>query len=225
MASYVVMEPPAGGSDDAVLVRDGFHVFAFILPVIWLLFNRLWLETLAVLAAGMVIGGVGSWLGAGLAASVASFLLAVFIGLEGASLKVAALRRRGWREWGVVEADDAEDAETRYLAEVEETLAKREYEEEPAFPSGRPALPVRPRPSGPVLGMLHGTRDRLALGPGVAHGAEIAGKRALVARRQRKPGPERAAETMANLDAGRRRRAVALRRGGGASGNRTAEAE
>lgn len=156
MASYVVMEPPHGDSGDAVLVRDGFHIFGFIVPVVWLAFNRLWLETLAVVAAGMVIGGVGSWLGIGPAATVASVLLAAFIGLEGAALRVAALRRRGWREWGVVEADNAEDAETRYLAEIEETLAAEDTAPAPVFMAGRPAAPysARPRPSGPVLGML-----------------------------------------------------------------------
>lgn len=158
MASYVVMEPPGrGGEEHAVLVRDGFHFLAFLLPLVWLLFNRLWVEALTVFAAGALIGGLGSWFGAAAAASVVSVLLALFIGFEGASLKVAALRRRGWREWGVVEADNAGDAEIRYAAGLETQLADgfvpAEDTAQPQLPLGRPAgHPARP--TGPVLGMF-----------------------------------------------------------------------
>lgn len=151
MASYVVMEPPSRRPDEAVLVRDGFHIFALVLPVVWLLYHRLWLDALAVLVAGAVIGGLGSWFGLGAVAPVASLMLAIFVGLEGASMKVAALRRRGWREWGVVEADNASDAEIRYLA----------AQDDAAYPGELPAAPVQAeavrygrRPEGPALGML-----------------------------------------------------------------------
>ncbi|MEO3387132.1 DUF2628 domain-containing protein [Mesorhizobium sp. CAU 1741] len=153
MASYVVMEPPARGSDEAVLVRDGFHFLAFLLPVVWLLFNRLWIETLAVVVAGMVLAAIGSFAGFGNVATIASLMLAVLVGLEASTLKIAALRRRGWREWGVVEANDGRDAEIRYLAGVDE----EEPDERPEVPP-QPATqtPTRhdARGSGPVLGML-----------------------------------------------------------------------
>ena len=149
MASYVVMEPPARGAEEAVLVRDGFHVLAFLVPAFWLLFNRLWLEAIVVVAIGLLLGALGSYAGMGPAVFVASLTLAILIGLEGTSLKVAALRRRGWREWGVVEAADANDAETRYLAELPD---------EPDMPVGQGMASSRsispPRMTGPALGML-----------------------------------------------------------------------
>ena len=46
-----------------------------------------------------------------------SLLVSLFAGLEGAALRIAALRRRGWREIGIVEADSEDDAETRYFLE------------------------------------------------------------------------------------------------------------
>lgn len=158
MASYVVLEPPGrGGEERAVLVRDGFHFLAFLLPLVWLLFNRLWIEALAVFAAGALIGALGTWFGAAAAASVVSVLLALFVGLEAASLKIAALRRRGWREWGVVEADNARDAEIRYAASLETQLADEfvpaEDIAQPQLPASRPATHPA-RPTGPVLGML-----------------------------------------------------------------------
>ena len=47
MASYVVMEPPEGGPEQAILVRDGFALLAFIMPFLWFLWHRMWLEALA----------------------------------------------------------------------------------------------------------------------------------------------------------------------------------
>ena len=120
MASYVVMEPPAGEARDrdAVLVRDGFHFLAFVFPFLWLFFHRLWLEGLVVLLVGILIGFASSTLLASNAGAFLSILVSIYVGLEGSAMRLAALSRRGWREWGVVEADDWADAETRYLAAI-----------------------------------------------------------------------------------------------------------
>lgn len=156
MASFVVMEPPGDAAEErAVIVRDGFHILAFLLPAIWLLVHRLWLETLAVVLAGAVIGLLGAYWGSG-TASIASLMLALFVGLEGAALRLAALRRRGWREWGVVEAGNARDAEIRYLADAGTRRVARETAAESGTPPAsamtvQRATPVR---SGPALGML-----------------------------------------------------------------------
>ncbi|MGY6709942.1 MAG: DUF2628 domain-containing protein [Rhizobiaceae bacterium] len=127
MASYVVMQPQGGRDavEEAVLVRDGFHLFAFIFPFLWLFFHRLWLEGLIVLLAAILIGIGSSTFFASNAGALLSILVSIFVGLEGSAMRVAALRRRGWREWGVVEADNPADAELRYMAalaeEVDET--------------------------------------------------------------------------------------------------------
>jgi len=152
MTSYVVMEPPSRRTDDAVLVRDGFHILALLLPVVWLLYHRLWLEALVVLAAGVVLGSLGSWFDIGATAPVASLMLAIFVGLEGSAMKISALRRRGWREWGVVEADNAEDAEIRYLSARHDGVPTDEPTAlEPVQPE---AVRYARRPEGPALGML-----------------------------------------------------------------------
>jgi hypothetical protein len=155
MASFVVMEPPGRAAEEkAVIVRDGFHILAFLLPAIWLLVHRLWLETLVVVLAGFVIGLLGAWWGSG-TASLASLMLALFVGLEGSALRLAALRRRGWREWGVVEAGDARDAEIRYLADIGPGHVVRDTASDAVPPApvmtAQRATPTR---SGPALGML-----------------------------------------------------------------------
>ena len=145
MASYVVMEPPAA-SRDALLVRDGFHILAFLVPFLWLLIHRCWIEAAIAFVAALGLGILGSMTGfAG--APALSFLVSIYVGLEGPALRAAALRRRGWREWGVVEADGGADAEIRYLAEA--------YGGEPAAPTAPAAMamPRHPAP-GPALGLF-----------------------------------------------------------------------
>ena len=160
MASYLVMEPSDGssGSDTkmkagAILVRDGFHFFGFIMPVLWLLFHRLWIEALFVLAATIALSGLGSLAGLGAAAPVLSFIISLYVGLEGSALKLAALRRRGWRDGGVVEAENARDAEIRYFY-----VAVRQ-QDVPAEQAVAPVMAAAPiilpqQTSGPALGLF-----------------------------------------------------------------------
>ncbi|TKT82790.1 DUF2628 domain-containing protein [Aquamicrobium sp. LC103] len=157
MASYVVMEPPSRGPDDqAVIVRDGFHVFAFLAPFLWLLWHRLWIEAAIALVVAMAFGALGSVAGLGATGAALSLLVSIYVGVEGPALKLAALRRRGWRDWGAVEADGREDAEIRYLAEA--------YGREPSEDTGgteRAAAPISVSNtaydtgrSGPALGLF-----------------------------------------------------------------------
>ncbi len=147
MASYVVMESPERDKD-AVLVRDGFHVLAFLVPYLWLLYHRLWFEAAIAVAVALLLGMAGSLMGFS-GAPALSFLVSIYVGLEGPALRVSALHRRGWREWGVVEAETPEDAEVRYLAEA--------YGDEvSAAPTPVAVSPSQGRPvaAGPALGLL-----------------------------------------------------------------------
>lgn len=147
MASYIVMEPPEGDRE-AVLVRDGFQILAFLLPVLWFLFHRLWFEAVIALAVAVALAIAGSFAGFG-GAPALSLLVSIYVGLEGAALRVAALRRRGWREWGVVEADSAVDAEMRFFAEATAGHPAVQTRQQTSF---APA-PAR-SPRGPALGLF-----------------------------------------------------------------------
>ncbi len=158
MASYVVMEPPVANSDAgrerALLVRDGFHVLAFLVPALWLLWHRLWIEALVVVAVTMALSAFGSAIGLGNAAPALAFIVSLYVGLEGPALRLAAYRRRGWRAWGMVEAGDAAEAEIRYLSEA---VAGEGDADEPAagpFPASAPPI-AAPRPAAaPALGLF-----------------------------------------------------------------------
>ncbi len=67
MPTYTVHEPlPRKGESAAdperfVFVRDGFHIWAFVLAPLWLLLHRLWLAlTIYVVVSGLL--GVGFYL-------------------------------------------------------------------------------------------------------------------------------------------------------------------
>lgn len=152
MASYVVMEPPAGAADrnrdEAQFIRDGFAFVAFFIPVVWLLWHRLWVEAALVLVATVgfaVLGQVTGFIGPPLL----SLLFSLFFGLEGSALRMMALERRGWRHAGVVEADSSEDAETRYFFGAED-----ERPEDPAWPAVQPGLQSARRDPAPAAGLL-----------------------------------------------------------------------
>ena len=153
MAIYVVMEPP-GRTEAAgatVFVRDGFSWLAFLLAPLWLAWHKLWVEAALAFVAMGLISMFGQWLGLDWAGSALSLLVSLYIGLEGQGLRIAALRRRGWREWGVIQADNLDDADIRQTLDAE-TLA-----DEPApLPRIVPdASLARPAQTGLTLGLTH----------------------------------------------------------------------
>jgi hypothetical protein len=103
-------------TDRFAFVRDGFHVWAALLGVVWLAWHRLWLALIgwivlmAAIDVAMVRFGVG-----GTAIFVVDVLLALLLGFEAASLKRWTLSRRNWRQLDIVVADDEEAAERRFF--------------------------------------------------------------------------------------------------------------
>ncbi|HEY5819967.1 MAG TPA: DUF2628 domain-containing protein [Mesorhizobium sp.] len=154
MASFVLMQPPAGEKSDGpalpLFVRDGFSWLALVFGPLWLAWHRLWLPAITVLAVMMAITALGARLGLGTPAAMLSALVSTWVGLEGASMRIAGLRRRGYTDIGVVMADSLSDAELRFAAGVsEEGAAPRRA----APPSLR--LPInKPLPHDPAIGFL-----------------------------------------------------------------------
>lgn len=120
MASYVVMRPDSGDErrERTAFIRDGFSVIAFLVPLIWLLWHRLWGETVLLIAAGILIGAAGElgllpeW-----AIILISLLVNLLAGFEGQGRRIARLRRKGFAEEAVIWASSIEDAEARYFGQ------------------------------------------------------------------------------------------------------------
>lgn len=108
MTAYLVLASPGAQIPDerSVVIADRFAPIAFFVPVIWLLFNRLWLEAIA---AALVMAGatmLSGSLGQPALGLVLSLALSLITALEGRGWRAAALQRRGWRLVDVVETDD-----------------------------------------------------------------------------------------------------------------------
>jgi hypothetical protein len=121
MVSYLVHLPAearpgsADGLDRMVLVKDRFHWLAFVVPLVWLLFNRLWLAFLVVLAASVAIAVATALIGAAEGLTVAlELLLALAVGTFAAELRSRGLARRGLTLAGVATGRDEDEAMRRF---------------------------------------------------------------------------------------------------------------
>ena len=146
MATFLVMERREAGEDDVEAIRDGFSALAFLFPFIWLLWHRMWIETVVYVGLALALMGLGWLFGLGDASGFLALALNIFVGLEARNLLQATMRRRGWSDWGAVEASDAHEALMRYLAEAGHLDADS---------VAQPSLPMRYTGSGgPALGLF-----------------------------------------------------------------------
>jgi hypothetical protein len=123
MSVYTVHEPPRLSGNtlaDAgryVFVRDGFYGWAFLLAPLWMIRHRLWLVLLLyVLTTSALQIALWAVVASGTAKFVTALMLAILVGMEGATLRRWTLARRRWRNVGVVVGDDRDTAERRFFA-------------------------------------------------------------------------------------------------------------
>lgn len=107
MRLYTLHEKPGR---DLRAIADRMDPFAFILPPVWLIWHRLWLTGLSLLAVVSLVG-----LLAPLASPALLYGIGAILALEGGATKRLELRLWGWREVGLVEARTEEGAEELYL--------------------------------------------------------------------------------------------------------------
>jgi hypothetical protein len=163
MTLYIVHLPGESPSDQArllraELVKDGFHWWAFLLPLPWLLVNRIWWGLLAyiALAVGMMLLGRAITL-PGETLTAFELLVGLFVGLVAGDLKSWQLGRRGYRVADVVSGRDQEEAERRFF---DRAMLARSGEAAPKGAAVRPAaaFPTAPHQSAtgasPVIGLF-----------------------------------------------------------------------
>jgi len=149
--TYLVFEPEDGirtqaAAERVVFLREKFSIWAFIFTPFWLLRYRLWIAFLIWLVTFVAITLIGGALGfgpyAGLAASIFPSL---FFGLEAIHLRTRKLLRSGYRDAGVVVAEDIETAERRFfegwkLSPVNSDLPYAPNTAPPAYPDTKFAV-------------------------------------------------------------------------------------
>ena len=163
MPLYAAHAPPGlptlAGSDRVTLVPQGFSWSAFVFGPWWLAARGLWRALLGWALASLALIGGAYALGASAGALVAiQGLIALFLGLEAANLRSAALGRSGRPLVDMVAAADDDTALKAFFARWLEDDAGAPPA--PAAPSG----PARPLGDAslrqPVTGLFPRAWDR-----------------------------------------------------------------
>ncbi len=168
MATFLVFEPADGArtqenAERVVFLRERFSPFAFVFTPFWLLRHRLWLGFLVWLVLFVAITAIGNLLGFGPHSALAAIYAPAFLfGLEGVNLRARKLLRKGYRDAGVVIAEDLETAEQRFFqswknAPAAEAPVKNDY---PYAPNTAPPATPESR-----LAALSGEQNVIGLFP------------------------------------------------------------
>ena len=122
MTVYSVYEPPVPApdlterADRLAFVKEGFSWPAFLVPLLWLIYYRMWIEFVALVLVyiGLQLSFDPDSQGHALTVG-ASFAIAVLFAFEANDLRAASLERRGYRLAGVASGRDRIDAERSFF--------------------------------------------------------------------------------------------------------------
>jgi hypothetical protein len=149
MARYVVLDERGAHSGDTVrIIRDGFHAMAFILPVVWLLWNRLWLHAALMFAVmGLTAAALNTFApqSAPALTGLVNFALGLLTALEGTAWLVADRERKGASVQSVVLARNLREAEELCAADIQVGMM-------PPLPVSRSFRPVSQASLIPLTG-------------------------------------------------------------------------
>jgi hypothetical protein len=113
MTTYAIYAKPADrNAEDAIFVPDAFSWGGFILTGYWVLWNRMWIVgiiVIAVLLLGTVLPPAMQFL--------VNVSVGVFLGLHGNDLLGWSLKRRGFSVIGLSTGSTLEEAELRFYAD------------------------------------------------------------------------------------------------------------
>lgn len=135
MTSYTAYIPPKdifkNHEEEFRLVPDTKAKLALIFPPFWLAWQKLWLALLIyiVVMCAIILLAVSY---PSIAISYLSILPGFYLLLEGYQLVCNNLEAQGWQYAGIVEGDNIEEAEIRFIINSGRLLAKPHYTRVPS---------------------------------------------------------------------------------------------
>jgi hypothetical protein len=143
-------------ADRLAFVREGFSWVALLVPLVWLLYHRMWIEFVVLLLVyvGLQLALGGDAQGQALTAW-AGLAISVLFAFEANDLRTASLERRSYRLAGVVSGRDRVDAERAFFVKwlPEQERIAPVAPSSPRRDTGAP--PPRPRGEGEeVIGLF-----------------------------------------------------------------------
>jgi Protein of unknown function (DUF2628) len=119
---YSVYEPPAESKDlieraeRLAFVKEGFSWLAFFVPLLWLLYHRMWIEFVVLLLIYVVIQlVVGPAAQAEALVGWIGLAISVLLAFEANDLREGSLERRGYRFAGTASGRDRLEAERSFF--------------------------------------------------------------------------------------------------------------
>lgn len=118
MASFVILRhsdaSTHSGLENTVFVRDAFSAAALIMPLIWLLWNRLWVHAALVAFAFVLLFAMVQNIDFALFSYFMGLILALFVAAEGPVWRIKALMHDGYVQSGVIDANNHNEAELKW---------------------------------------------------------------------------------------------------------------
>jgi len=152
---YSVYEPPSQAPDLAeraerlAFVKEGFSWIAFLVPLLWLIYYRMWVEFLLLALVYMALQlAFGTEAQGQALVGWVSLAIGVLFAFEANDLRAASLERRGYRLVGVASGRDRTDAERSFFSTWLSQPAKAAREPERIHEPRREASPGPSRPLG-----------------------------------------------------------------------------
>ena len=131
MTVYTVHEPsdapadPVARAERVEFVKEGVAWWALFFPVLWLLYQRLWIVLIGFLAlvfvleAGLALAGFGDT-----SAALCALVVQVVFAMEANDLRRWTLSRRGYRTIGAVTGNNRTEAELKFFSGWQGTQAR-----------------------------------------------------------------------------------------------------
>ncbi|MSP44247.1 MAG: DUF2628 domain-containing protein [Alphaproteobacteria bacterium] len=148
MQIYSIFEPVRGPArlDDprsVVFLKQGFCWPALFVPLVWMLYHRLWLVTGGYVALSAAAALLGQYAGANDApAGIIGLGFGLLVAWEANGLRRRSLERAGFREVAIVADKNLPLAEARYFAERAASLPAAQ-DQAAAAPARAPGLDQR----------------------------------------------------------------------------------
>jgi len=162
MKTFTVHTPPPSGNAekdalDTLFVREGFALWAFLIPLFWLLAHRMWLVLLGYLVFTGLVEGAAYLIG-DVVPGIFALLITILFGLEANSLRRWTLDRKGYRFVAVASGRTLEEAEQRYFDSLRNgtvtSAVATERMAAPTQPAGTRPRMAAPFTERPVTGLF-----------------------------------------------------------------------
>lgn len=122
MKIYSIFEPATGpvrldDPNHVIFVKEGFCWPALFVPLVWLLYHRMWLLGAAYIGVSVVVALLGQWLGSdGAPAAIVGLGSGLIVAWEANGLRRWHLTRNSYRQMATIAAENLHDAEARYFS-------------------------------------------------------------------------------------------------------------